>query len=100
MQDGKIVPDIEIARLQENLDLVRIAAHDLLQLLVRGACLVEFVERRDEGAGEVSVPSDALDLRCARVHRHGCVYYTLVQGWIVVVHDTADGHGGFGQCLE
>ena len=100
VQDGEIVPDVEIAGLQHELQLVRVPTEDLLQLGVRGPRGVEGVEGGEDGAGEVRVPADALDLRGAGVRGDGGVDGGLVERGIVVVYDAADRHGGGGQRLE
>ena len=100
MQNRKIIPDIQIARPQVDLQLMRIPAQNLLQLRVRRPRGLERVKGGDDRAGEVRMPADALHLRGAGVHAHGRVHGLLVERGVVVMDHAAHRHGSREQRLE
>ena len=62
MQQAEMIPDVEIARLEDELQLVGFAAHDLLKALVGEASFLVVIVRGQQRPGQVRIPSHALDL--------------------------------------
>ena len=62
MQQAEIIPDSEIARLEDELQLVGFGAHDLLKALVSEASFLVVVVRGQQRPRQVRMPSNALDL--------------------------------------
>ena len=77
MQDREVVPDVEIARLQTDFELMAVAAHDFLQLLMRGASLVEVVEGRDYGPCALIVPFLMGTIRARLSHGLSCRGFSI-----------------------
>lgn len=100
VEQAEVVPEVEIARLQDERQLVVVAAHDLLEAPVREPGPGVLAVGRQQRARQVRVPARALELaREARVRGQGRVDGGLVEGVAVEAGDAADGHGGVVQVV-
>ena len=86
--------------MQDERQLVGVAAHHLLEAAVRQPRVRVLAVRRQQRARQVGVPAHALDLvRAARIRGQGRVDGGLVEGGAVEAGDAADGHGGVAQVV-
>ena len=79
MKQAIVIPDIQIARLEDELELMRLSSQNLLKLQVCEARLLVVVIRRKQRACQIGVPAHAFDLAgVSRLQRDGHVGSCLV----------------------
>ena len=80
VEQTEIVPDVKIPRLEDELQLMGIAAQNLLEALVRQASFLVFAVRGQQRPRQVRMPSHAFDLVWKpRLRGYGRVDGRLVQ---------------------
>lgn len=100
VQEAEVVPDVQIARLEDELELVRVPAQNLLKLQMREARFFVLVVRREQGAGQIRMPADALYvIGGAGLHDDGRADGRLIQGVSVEAGYAANGHGRVAQMM-
>ena len=100
VQETEVVPDVQIARLEDELELMRVPAQNVLKLQMREARFFVFVVRREQGAGQIRMPADASYLiRGAGLHGDGRADGRLIQGVSVEAGYAANGHGRVAQMM-
>lgn len=99
VHEAEIIPDIEIPRLESQLQLMRVPTQYLLEPQMRETSVLVGVVWRKERAGEIGMPAEALHLISARLHGDGRIDCGLVQRLAVEARHSAHGHGDTAQVL-
>ena len=94
MHEPEVVPDVQVSRLQHNLELVAWTPHDLLKLLMREPMGFVVGIRAAQVASQVRMPAHALHaIRIARVHGDSRISGGLIQRLAVEFGHTPERYG-------